>query len=78
MASEPIYGLRIQEVFQALETAPEGLSTDEALARKSLYGENRLSEQRKDPSWVKFLVHMMHAQALILAAVGVPKPAEPK
>lgn len=71
MASEPIYGLRIQDVFQALETAPEGLSTDEALARKSLYGENRLAEQHKDPNWVKFLVHMMHAQALILAVAAI-------
>ena len=71
MASEPIYSLRIQDVYQALETAPEGLSTDEALARKSLYGENRLSEQRKDPRWVKFLVHMLHAQALILAVAAI-------
>jgi len=71
MASEPIYSLRTQEVYQALETAPEGLSTEEALARKSLYGENRLSEQHKDSAWVKFVVHFMHAQALILAVAAI-------
>jgi magnesium-transporting ATPase (P-type) len=71
MASEPIYSLRIQDVFQALETAPEGLSTDEALARKVLYGENRLSEQHKDPVWAKLLVHLMHPQAAILAAAAI-------
>jgi len=71
MPSEPIYSLRTQDVYKALETAPEGLSTDDALARKSLYGENRLSEHHKDPAWAKFIVHFMHAQALILAVAAI-------
>jgi magnesium-transporting ATPase (P-type) len=71
MASEPIYSLHPEEVYQALETAPEGLSTVEAGARQSLYGENRLSEQRKDPLWAKLLVHVFHAQAAILAVAAI-------
>ncbi len=71
MASEPIYSLRIQEVYKALETAPEGLSNAEAEARKSLYGENRLSEQHKEPYWTRLIQNFMHPQAgiLILAAI---------
>ena len=71
MASEPIYSLRIQDVYTALETGPEGLSTTEAEARKTLYGENRLSEQHTEPRWVKLLGYFLHPQAgiLIIAAI---------
>ncbi len=70
MSSEPIYSLRPQDVYKALETAPDGLSTIEAEARKSLYGENRLSEHHNEPYWAKLIKHFMHPQAgiLVLAA----------
>ncbi len=71
MASEPIYCLRIQDVYKALETGPEGLSTAEALARKSLYGANRLSEQHVEPRWIKLVGYLMHPQAGILALAAV-------
>jgi Ca2+-transporting ATPase len=71
MASEPIYSLRPQDVYQALETAPEGLSIAEAEARQSLYGDNRLSEQHKEPLWTKFVMHIFHAQAAILAVAAI-------
>jgi magnesium-transporting ATPase (P-type) len=71
MTSEPIYSLRVQDVFKALETEPDGLTTSEAEARKSLYGENRLSEQHTEPRWVKLLSYFLHPQAgiLIIAAI---------
>ena len=71
MASEPIYCLRIQDVYKALETGPEGLSTAEALARKSLYGANRLSEQHVEPRWIKLVGYLMHPQAGILALAAI-------
>ncbi len=70
MASEPIYTLRVQDVYQALETGPEGLSTAEAQARQSLYGENRLSEQQTEPRWLKLLSYFMHPQAGILVVAA--------
>ncbi len=71
MASEPIYSLRIDDIYKALETAPDGLSQAEADARKSLYGENRLSEQHHEPYWSKFLRYFMHPQAGILALAAI-------
>ena len=71
MTSEPIYSLRVQDVYRALETGPEGLSTAEAEARKSLYGENRLSEQHTEPRWLKLLGYFLHPQAGILTLAAV-------
>lgn len=71
MPSEPIYSLRIKDVYKALETAPEGLSQVEADSRKSLYGENRLSVQQTEPHWAKLLRHFMHPQAGILALAAI-------
>ncbi|RPH58609.1 MAG: hypothetical protein EHM81_09685, partial [Chloroflexi bacterium] len=71
MPSAPIYSLRTQDVYKALETAPEGLSSAEAQSRQSLYGENRLSEQHKIPIWEKLLMHFMHPQAGILLVASI-------
>jgi len=71
MASDPIYSLRINDVFKALETGPEGLSTSEAEARKSLYGENRLSEHHTEPGWIKLIGYALHPQAGILTIAAV-------
>ena len=71
MASEPIYSLRIQDVYKALETGPDGLSTAEAEARKSLYGENRLSEQHTEPRAIKLISYFLHPQAGILTVAAI-------
>ena len=60
MKSLPIYGLRVQEVFQNLETSQNGLSPIEAQSRLSLYGDNVLSEQQSQPKWQKFLIQVRH------------------
>ncbi|GAB4493400.1 MAG: cation-transporting P-type ATPase [Anaerolineales bacterium] len=66
MPSEPIYRLRPQQVFQSLETSPDGLDSAEARSRLSLYGENALSEEQKEPLGYKILKHTLHPQAGIL------------
>ena len=71
MASEPIYSLNIKDVYQALETGPKGLSTEEAAARKSLYGENRLSEHHVEPRWMRLASYLMHPQAGILIVAAI-------
>src|SRR5664280_911059 len=60
MKSLPIYSLRVQEVFQNLETSQNGLSPIDAQSRLSLYGENVLSEQQSQPKWQKFLIQVRH------------------
>ncbi|MDX9992493.1 MAG: cation-transporting P-type ATPase [Anaerolineales bacterium] len=70
MAITPVYSLRPGEVFLALETSPDGLSRAEADARLSLYGENILSEQKKDPPWLKIGAQFVHPLALLLLVAG--------
>lgn len=71
MPSEPIYSLRPQQVFETLETSPGGLDSAEARSRLSLYGENALSEEQKEPLGHKILRYTLHPQAgiLLLAAL---------
>lgn len=70
MSITPVHSLRANEVFQALETSPEGLSRAEADSRLLLYGENILSEHRQDPLWLKIVSHFFHPLAIILLAAG--------
>lgn len=70
MESTPLYSLRVAEVYKAMETSPEGLSSSEAEARRSLYGSNLLSEPTQIPLWRKFIAHALHWLALILWIAG--------
>ncbi|MDP2995593.1 MAG: cation-transporting P-type ATPase, partial [Anaerolineales bacterium] len=60
MSSAPIHSLRVPEVFQSLETSQNGLPTNEAESRRSLYGNNVLSEQPRQPKWQKFIHQVRH------------------
>jgi Ca2+-transporting ATPase len=60
MSSAPIHSLRVPEVFQSLETSPQGLSSAEAESRQSLYGDNVLSEVPRLPKWQKFVSQIRH------------------
>src|SRR5262245_3583972 len=71
MSSEPIYSLRIQDVFKALETKPEGLLSIDADSRRSLYGQNRLFEQHKEPPLEKLSKQFLHPAAGILILAGL-------
>lgn len=71
MSSSPIYSLRVPEVFQALETSLNGLSTTEAEARRRLYGDNLLSEQARTPTWRKVLQQTRHPFVLISLIVFI-------
>lgn len=71
MPSEPIYSLRPRQVFESLETSPDGLDSAEARSRLSLYGENSLNEEQKEPLGRKIFRYTLHPQAgiLLLAAL---------
>ena len=71
MVSTPIYSLRPAEVFDALATSPDGLSSDEVAARHSLYGPNLLSQGAEQANWQKLLGHAAHPLALLLWIAGV-------
>jgi magnesium-transporting ATPase (P-type) len=71
MSSAPIYTLRVPEVFQSLETSSKGLSTIEAESRKSLYGDNALSEQPHPPEWQKFIQQIRHPFNLLMVLAAI-------
>ena len=70
MSSLPLHALRASEVFPALETSLQGLSTQEAVSRKSLYGTNTLREPLPQPLWRKFVGYFSHFMALMLWIAG--------
>ena len=70
MPSPPLYALRKSEVYEALESSPEGLTTQEAEERRSLYGRNLLAEPPAPPAWRKWLGYAVHPMALLLWAAG--------
>jgi magnesium-transporting ATPase (P-type) len=71
MSSTPVYSLRVPDVYKALETSLEGLTSSEAEARHSLYGSNLLAEQKKVSARDKLVGHFAHPTALLLLAVGI-------
>jgi Ca2+-transporting ATPase len=66
----PFYSLRVPEVFEALETSPNGLVDTDVEQRLSLYGPNELSEPPGPPSSFKFITHLIHPMALLLWGAG--------
>jgi magnesium-transporting ATPase (P-type) len=70
MSLTPIYGLRVPEIYQSLETSPQGLSTEEAEARRSLYGYNALSEPARSPLWQKYIAQVRHPFVILLLLAG--------
>jgi len=70
MSSTPIYSLRVNEVFQSLETSLKGLSATEAGSRRALYGENILSEQAHPQIWRKYAAQATHPFVLVMIIAG--------
>ena len=71
MSSQPIYALRATEVFEALETSPQGLTRHEAQSRLSLYGPNTVREPAPPPVWRRFAGFATYPMALMLWGAGV-------
>jgi Ca2+-transporting ATPase len=70
MLSTPVYELRRAEVFEHLDTSPDGLTQEEAEVRRALYGRNVLAELPAAPAWRKWVSHTTHPMAILLWAAG--------
>jgi P-type Ca2+ transporter type 2C len=68
---ESIHTLAADEVFQALNTSPQGLSQTEAAARLAQYGPNALREVKGKPLYLKFLANFTHLMAILLWIGGI-------
>ncbi len=71
MASDPIHSQTIAQVFGSLETGANGLSPEEALSRKDLYGENKLVRHEEEATFLVILRYLLHPQSFILLAAAV-------
>ena len=71
MSTTPIFGLSVNEVYQTLETCPDGLSQADAEARLSLYGQNLLTRQTRSPIFDKLVQEFLHPPTLVLLSIGL-------
>ncbi|MEJ5224660.1 MAG: cation-transporting P-type ATPase, partial [Anaerolineales bacterium] len=72
MIGQPIHSLAVEDALKLLETSPEGLDSQEAAARLSLYGQNIISEQRrKDPLAVRFAVQLFQPLVGVLSIIAL-------
>ena len=69
-AAEPIWALPLPEAFAALQSQPQGLSSDEAAARLERFGANRLPPLRRRPLLLRFSDQLVHFMALLLWVAG--------
>ncbi|MDD3718714.1 MAG: cation-transporting P-type ATPase [Actinomycetota bacterium] len=66
-----IHRLNAEEVYELLETSPQGLSAEEARARLERYGPNEITKMKGIPLWKKFVSHFTHFFAILLWVGGV-------
>jgi P-type Ca2+ transporter type 2C len=60
-----------EEVYELLDSAPEGLSAHDATARLAAFGHNVLEEVVPPRLWRSFLANVTHLMAVLLWAGGV-------
>lgn len=65
------YRLTTAEVYEKLDTRPEGLSQAEATARLEKYGRNEIRRIKGKPLIVKFLSNFTHLMAILLWVAGI-------
>jgi len=68
---QPIYALRIGDVYTAAHSSPDGLTAAEAQARLNKVGPNSIQTIKGTPLWKKFLANFTHLMALLLWAGGI-------
>ena len=60
------YGQSQEQLLKKLDTTPEGLSSQEAKARREKYGPNKLAEAEKVTLWQRFLQQLKDPMLIIL------------
>ncbi|HQK42917.1 MAG TPA: cation-transporting P-type ATPase [Anaerolineaceae bacterium] len=68
---ERIQELTPDQLFQELNSRPEGLAQDEVALRLGVYGPNVLQEVKGKPLILKFLANFTHVMAIMLWLAGI-------
>ncbi len=71
MSTTSLHALRRQEVFEAFQTSPAGLTAGEVIARRSLYGPNRIADVQTESPVKKWLATVAHPMAMLLWVSGL-------
>jgi Ca2+-transporting ATPase len=66
-----IHTVLVSDVYEALQTRPEGLTQEEIAERLKRYGPNAIREVKGKPLIVKLLANFTHIMAILLWAGGV-------
>jgi len=61
-----IHQLQLDEAFATLRSAPDGLSPEDAAARRLEFGPNRIERIRKTPVIFRFVAQFTHFFAMLL------------
>ena len=65
------HAMTVDDVLGKLDTHHAGLSNDEVLSRRELYGENKLDEKPPIPSWMRFLEQFKDPMVYLLFLAAV-------
>ena len=52
------------QVYQVLQTSPQGLNSQEVQKRQATYGPNQLKESKQEPIWLTFVRHFTSLMAI--------------
>ena len=70
-AAQPIWCLPVAQVYGALQSQPQGLSSAEAAERLLRFGANRLPPLKRRPLVLRFTDQLVHFMALLLWVAGI-------
>ena len=68
---QPVWALSVDEVYDSLGSASEGLAECEAARRFDQFGANELPEPAHRPLWLRFTDQLTHFMALLLWVAGI-------
>jgi potassium/sodium efflux P-type ATPase len=68
---QPIWALPVEEVYESLGSAADGLSAESAQQRFAQFGANELPEPAHRALWLRFTDQLTHFMALLLWVAGI-------
>ena len=71
LSSDELVGLPIEELFERMDTSPQGLTSNQAAERLEVYGRNELAGESKHSIVKDFLLHFKSPLVLILLFAAV-------
>ena len=65
------HALPIDEVFEKLNSESSGLTNDEVVRRRGIYGRNKLDEKPPVPIWIRFLEQFNDPMVYLLITAAI-------